>query len=291
MTCSQALEIRPLTGRIGAEIVGVQASDDLDAETVAVLRATLRKYKAIFFRNQGRLALDKQEAFSKLFGEIIPHPTVPKIQGAEVALQIAYADGTTASNEWHTDETFMEIYPMAGVLHAVTLPSRGGDTMWANTATAYENMPAPLRDLADKLWALHSNMSSYNSARRHSTPLSTMYETEHSLVRVHPETQERVMVLGFHAQKILEMNRADSARLINIFQDHITRPENTVRWRWSLGDLAVWDNRSTQHYGVGDFTERRELHRVSVQGEAHISVDGRKSVVRTKEEFRTRVIA
>jgi len=109
---------------------------------------------------------------------------------------------------------------------------------------------------------------------------STVFQAEHPLVRVHPETGERTLLLGYHAQKFLGLNRADSARLIGLFQDHITRPENTVRWHWALGDVALWDNAATQHYGIGDFGEKRVLHRSSIEGEVPISIDGRRSVLR-----------
>jgi taurine dioxygenase len=101
-------------------------------------------------------------------------------------------------------------------------------------------------------------------------------------VRVHPETGERRLLLGNFAQKIIGFNREDSARLINIFQDDITRPENTVRWNWAPGDVAIWDNRATQHHSIGDFAEKRELHRVTIDGDLPVSVDGRRSVTRTK---------
>ncbi len=174
---------------------------------------------------------------------------------------------------------------MAGILRAVALPKVGGDTLWANTASAYEELPEVLQRLADALWALHTNTSTYNSARRHPKAVSTAYETEQPVVRVHPETGERNLLLGFHAQNLLSVNRQDSERLMRILQDHITRPENTVRWRWELGDVAFWDNRATQHYGIGDFIERRQLHRVSLEGDVPISVDGRRSVVKRKEEW------
>jgi taurine dioxygenase len=286
-----ALELRRVTGRIGAEVGGVTVSGNLDTATVAAIRQALLKYKVLFFRNQHHLTLADQEAFGKLFGKLIPHPTIPKIEGTQSALNIVYADGTTASNEWHTDDPFLDAYPMAGILHAITLPSTGGDTMWANTASAYEQLPEPLRELANRLWALHTNTSEYNAARRHPNAVSTAYEAEHPLVRVHPETGERTLVLGFHAQKILNVSRQDSARLISIFQDHITRPENTVRWCWALGDVVFWDNRATQHYGVGDFTEKRELHRVSLEGDVPVSLDGRRSILRRKEEWRPRANA
>ncbi len=286
------LEVRPVAGRIGAEISGVALGGKLDAETVAAIRKSLFKHKVIFFRDQHHLTDAEQEAFGKLLGNLVPHPTVPKIDGTESALNI-HSDGTYAANQWHTDVTFVDAYPLASILRAVTIPAKGGDTVWANTAAAYEHLPLPLRDLSDKLWALHTNAYDYAATRHdasadrvkhHATVFaSTVYETEHPLVRVHPETGERTLLLGNFAQKIIGVNREDSARLINIFQDHITRLENTVRWHWAPGDVAIWDNRATQHYGIGDFAEKRELHRVTIDGDVPVGVDGKRSVTRRKE--------
>jgi alpha-ketoglutarate-dependent sulfate ester dioxygenase len=286
------LEYRPVAGRIGAEISGIKLGGSLDTDTVAAIRAALFKHKVLFFRDQHHLTDAEQEAFGKLLGDLVPHPTVPKIEGTEVALNIL-SDGTYAANQWHTDVTFVDAYPLASILRAIKLPPKGGDTVWANTAAAYEHLPLPLRELADKLWALHTNSYDYAASRPDATAerlkrhagvfASTVYETEHPLVRVHPETGERTLVLGNFAQKILGLNREDSARLINIFQDHITRLENTVRWHWAPGDVAIWDNRATQHYGIGDFTEARELHRVTIDGDVPVGIDGKSSVTRRKE--------
>jgi len=286
------LAIRPVAGRLGAEISGIKLSGKLDADTVAAIRQALFTHKVIFFRGQDHLTDAEQEAFGKLLGDLVPHPTVPKIEGTETALNII-SDGTYAANQWHTDVTFVDAYPLASILRAVHLPSKGGDTVWANTAEAYRRLPEALRDLADKLWAVHTNAFDYAAVRPEATTerlkrhdqvfSSTVYETEHPLVRVHPETGERTLVLGNFAQRFVGLNGADSARLKSIFQDHITQLENTVRWHWSPGDVAIWDNRATQHYGIGDFTEARELHRVTIDGDVPVSVDGRNSVTRRKE--------
>jgi taurine dioxygenase len=277
------LEERCVAGRIGAELLGVTLGGHLNAETIAAIRKALLKYKVLFFRNQSHFDFAEQEAFGKLFGTLIPHPTLAKAPGTESALDLVYCDATIAANEWHTDDPYIDAYAGIGILHAITLPAVGGDTMWANTATAYEHLPEALRELADKLWVRHANtFDSEDAAKNRADAPPTIYATEHPLVRVHPETGERTLVLGYFAQKILGLNRMDSARLINLFQDHITRPENTVRWHWTLGDVVVWDNRATQHYGIGDFTEKRHLHRVSVVGEVPVSVDGRRSVMRHK---------
>ncbi len=283
------LDIKRVAGRIGAEIGGLNLSEPLDQPTIAAVRQAFLEHKVLFFRGQKGFDFLKQEAFSKQFGELVPHPTIGPVEGTESALDIVYANGDTAANEWHADETFLEAPHMAGILTPVELPSYGGDTLWANTAAAYESLPEPLKELADRLWAVHANTSQYNSARRHPKAVSWIFEAEHPVVRVHPETGERLLLLGFHAQRLVGMSKHDSPRLIQIFQDHITRPENTVRWHWELGDVAFWDNRTTQHYGIGDFTERRQLHRVSLLGDVPVGVDGRPGKLLRKEEFRTTV--
>jgi taurine dioxygenase len=283
--------ITPVGGRIGAEISGVALGGNLDVETVAEIRQALLKYKVVFFRGQHHLTDAEQEAFAKLLGNPIAHPTVPRLEGTEYVLNIK-SDGDQAANTWHTDVTFVDAYPLASILRAVVIPSKGGDTVWANTVEAYERLPQELKDLAGKLWALHSNVYDYAAARPNAKDkdatryrevfTSTIYETEHPVVRVHPETGERTLLLGNFVQKIIGYSRDDSSRLFGIFQDHITRLENCVRWRWSLGDVAMWDNRATQHYGVGDFNEPREMHRVTIDGDVPVSLDGRTSVTKVK---------
>jgi alpha-ketoglutarate-dependent taurine dioxygenase len=109
---------------------------------------------------------------------------------------------------------------------------------------------------------------------------STYYETEHPVVRVHPETGERSLVLGHFVKKFVGLNSSESTALFKVLQDRITKLENTVRWTWEPGDVAIWDNRATQHYAVADFdTQPREMRRITVAGDVPISVDGRSSIV------------
>jgi len=111
--------------------------------------------------------------------------------------------------------------------------------------------------------------------------LSTVYETEHPVVQIHPETGEPALILGNHVRKILGYSSADSAALFNVLQSHIERLENTARWRWSTGDVAIWDNRATQHRAVDDYgTQERVVRRVTVAGPVPVGVDGRQSVTR-----------
>lgn len=135
----------------------------------------------------------------------------------------------------------MASYPSASILRAATIPPAGGDTVWANTVEAYERLPEPLRVLADTLRAIHSNDYDYaanqterdeGTDRYQEEFISTIYEAEHPLVRIHPETGERALVLGAFFKQFAGMTASDSRRLYDTFQAHITRLENTVRWRW-----------------------------------------------------------
>jgi alpha-ketoglutarate-dependent taurine dioxygenase len=290
---SPQLEVVPVAGRIGAEIRGVKLSADLDPHTVEAIRSIWLKYKVVFFRNQQHLDEASQEALTGIFGGApVAHPTVPVISGSRYILELDSKYGGRA-NSWHTDVTFVDAYPRASILRSLVIPASGGDTVWANTAAAYQDLDPTLRDLADKLWALHSNEYDYAARRPEVSPeaeqryrevfTSTVYETEHPLVRVHPETGERTLVLGHFVKRILGLSSHDSAHLFQVFQEHITRLENTVRWRWAVGDVAVWDNRATQHYAVNDYGDQhRVVRRVTVEGDVPVSVDGRRSVQRSK---------
>lgn len=280
------LEVVPVGGRIGAEVRGVQLSGDLDDATVAGIRAALNRHKVIFFRDQ-QLDNDGHEAFAARLGAPVAHPTVPVAEGSRYLLDLESREGFAAST-WHTDVTFALAYPEASILRAIEVPEAGGDTLWANTHTAYEDLPAPLKALVNDLRAIHSNSYDYANVFANTSDdraeqyrkvfASTVYETEHPVVRVHPETGERHLLVGQFVQRFVGLNLADSQRIFAILQDHITKPENTVRWNWRAGDVAIWDNRATQHRAIADFGgQHRHLRRATIAGTVPVGIDGRPS--------------
>ena len=294
------LDIVPVTGTIGAEIRGVTLSGDLDAATVQAIKDAVVRHKVVFFRGQTDLDDARHEAFTGLFGDPVAHPTVPVAEGSRYLLELDSREGYAASS-WHTDVTFVDAYPKGSILRAITVPEAGGDTVWANGETAYEGLPEALRQLVDNLRAVHTNLYDYaavlsNAPKgneleqaqqrfQNSVFASTVYETEHPVVRVHPVSGQRSLLLGHFVKQFVGLNQADSARLFQILQDHITRPENVVRWRWQPGDVAFWDNQSTQHRAVADFgLQRRTLRRATIAGEAPIGIDGRQSRTLRKEK-------
>jgi alpha-ketoglutarate-dependent sulfate ester dioxygenase len=282
--------IRRLAGNIGAEITGVDTGTELSDETLAQVRQALLEHKVVFLRGQS-LDYARQVAFAERLGPLtLGHPTLASPPDQPFLEEIDSRQGVRA-NHWHTDVTFVDRPPAFTLLHAVVIPPVGGDTLWANTVTAYESLPDELRDLADRIRIVHTNAYDYAATAgrgerdddvaqaRRKEFVSTVYETEHPAVRVHPETGERSLVLGGFARTVLGFSPQASRDLIRILQDYVTRPEQTVRWQWRVDDLAIWDNRATQHYAIFDYgTEHRRGERVTVAGPTPVGVDGRPSV-------------
>ncbi len=286
------LDLVPLAGRIGAEVRGVRLAGGLADETFAAIHAALLRHKVLFFRGQQHLDDAGQQAFARRFGPLVDHPTVPSKDGTQI-LELDSHHGGRA-NSWHTDVTFELDYPKVSVLRAVVIPPAGGDTVWANTAAAYDELPAALKALAEQLWALHGNDYDYaatriepdaHGAKRYQEVFtSRLIRTEHPLVRVHPETGERTLVAGHFIKNFVGHNTQDSDHLFGLFQAHITRLENTVRWHWQAGDVAIWDNRATQHYAINDYGDaHRVVRRVTVAGDVPVAVDGRRSRARAAD--------
>jgi len=283
--------VRRLTVRIGAEISGLELRQSTDAQVDAV-RAALLAHRVVFIRQQD-LSACEQIAFARRLGPLTQgHPTLPVVDGEELILDLDSLAGG-AANHWHTDVTFVDRPPMYSILRAMVLPEVGGDTLWANTVAAYADLPNDLRQLADQLRAVHSNGHDY--ARPDVVALrakigevrlanlaafaSEVFETEHPVVRVHPETGERALLLGGFAHRLVGHSSAESVDLIRIFQSYVTRPENVVRWTWREGDVAIWDNRGTQHYAIYDYgEERRRMQRVTTAGTPVVGLDGRPSI-------------
>jgi alpha-ketoglutarate-dependent sulfate ester dioxygenase len=279
-----SLSVRKLTSRIGAVAEGVDLTAEPSGEVIAALRDALSEHKVIVFDG---VALDDagQECVASWFGELTAaHPTVPAVPGTTNVL--AVDSETSKANEWHSDVTFVVNPPQVSTLRSIVTTAYGGETLIANTAAAYRDLPDSLRDLADSLWAVHTNAYDYarppsaTQARREHDDIfvSTVYEAEHPVVRVHPLTGERSLFIGGFVRRIAGLSSRESTALLEIFQSYVTRPENQVRWSWSPHQLLIFDNRITQHYAVDNYDNLpRRLNRVTVAGDVPVSVDGRRS--------------
>ncbi|MFJ2241684.1 TauD/TfdA dioxygenase family protein [Streptomyces sp. NPDC087859] len=280
-----SIEITKVTAHIGARIAGVDIAKPLDEETVTALREALNVHKALVF-DEVNLDDEGQQAFARHFGDLTTaHPTVPAVDGVPNVLPVDSEQGS--ANHWHTDVTFVLNPPQASTLRSITLPPYGGETLIASSAAAYRSLPEPLRQLADTLWAEHTNDYDYavpteeideERAAQRARFTSIKYRTAHPVVRVHPLTGERGLFIGGFAQRIVGLSVGESRTLLDLLQSYVIRPEHILRHRWSPNQLVLFDNRITQHYAVDNYDRQaRRLHRVTVAGDVPVGVEGKES--------------
>lgn len=281
------LTIRRVAGNIGAEIVDFKITPDIDENIFSQIEAALVKYKVLFFRKQTQLNDESHQAFGARFGKVVAHPTVPAPTGTKL-FELDASKGGGRADSWHTDVTFVEAFPKISILRGVKIPEYGGDTVWANTATAYENLPEELKRFAESLRAVHSNDYDYGADRivaeqqrldhHRKVFVSAVYEAEHPVVHVHPVSGEKALLLGHFFKRLSGFSSRESARLFELLQNRVIQLENTVRWQWQQDDVVIWDNRATQHYAVNDYgTQPRLVRRVTIEGDAAVAVDGSRS--------------
>ncbi|WP_392967525.1 TauD/TfdA dioxygenase family protein [Streptomyces sp. LN245] len=279
------IEIQKVTAHIGARVLGVDISKPLDDITGAALRTALNEHKALVFDDVD-LDDEGQQAFARHFGDLTTaHPTVPAVDGAPNVLPVDSERGR--ANHWHTDVTFVLNPPQASTLRSITVPPYGGETLIANSAAAYRDLPEPLRAFADTLWAEHTNDYDYavpdesideEQAAQRAQFTSIKFRTVHPVVRVHPLTGERGLFIGGFAQRIAGLSVGESRKILDLLQAYVTRPENVLRWRWSPNQLVLFDNRITQHYAIDNYDGLpRRLHRVTVAGDVPVGIEGKES--------------
>jgi alkyl sulfatase len=284
------ITVTKLGSRIGARIDGVRLGGDLDPGAVGEIRQALLTHKVIFFRDQHHLDDQQQLAFGGLLGTPVGHPAASVLAAKNSPVITPINSEYGKANRWHTDVTFAANYPAASILRAVTLPGYGGSTLWASTAAAYEDLPEPLKCLVENLWALHSNRYDYVTAESLSMSDTQRafrqafekpdFQTEHPVVRVHPETGERTLVAGDFVRNFVGLDSHESSTLLELLERRITKPENTIRWNGEAGDVAIWDNRATQHRAIDDYDDQpRLMHRVTLMGDVPVNVHGERSRV------------
>ena len=275
------LEIERLEPTIGARVHGVHLARATD-DQVRDLRAALAEYKVLFFAGQHDLHPDSQIALGRRLGEVTEsHPVVPGVDREHPEIYELDSNTGGFADIWHTDVTFVRRPPLGSVLRAVVLPPTGGDTQWADLELAYDSLSEPVRRLADQLVAVHDGNREwgyYLAQRQERTKwegeeFSALVPIEHPVVRVHPETGRRGLFVnpGF-VSHLAGVSDAESRHLLDLFYAHITKPEHIVRHRWSVGDVVMWDNRSTVHYANRDYgNQRRVMHRITLRGDQPVA--------------------
>lgn len=281
------LQVRPLSGTIGAEIRGVDLREPLDPGTVAALRDLWLRHKVVLFPEQ-HLAPHQLVALGLAFGELTrAHPVVPGLIDEHPEVLVLDSHVNRARPEyaaepsrnriegWHSDVTFMPTPPDGSFLSAKLVPEAGGDTLWADTQAAYEGLSDPLRRLVDGLTAVHDGTGTFKgflaaglTVEWDGRQLDRLEPVEHPVVRTHPETGRRSLFVNPRfTSRIVGLPGLESDALLDLLYAHIASPEYVVRHKWRAGDVAFWDNRSTVHYAVHDYGDaHRIMQRVTLRG-------------------------
>jgi len=274
---NEPFEIRRSAGNIGAEILGIDLSQDLPDETVAALRKAWLEHLVLFFRDQ-ELPPDRFLAFARRFGESQPYPFVKGIEGFPDIITVAKLENETVNfgGVWHSDTTYLERPPMASMLVAREIPPQGGDTIFANQYAAYEALSPGLRQTLDGLVGV-SNSAKADVTRTREDRLKSdgtakareNLIAKHPVVRTQPETGRKALFVSTaHTTHFDGWTEEESRPLLEFLHAHQVKPEFCCRFTWRVGSVAFWDNRSAMHYPVNDYHgHRRIMHRITLAGD------------------------
>jgi taurine dioxygenase len=273
--------VRPLSGSLGAELGGIDVADGLDDATLASLRAALLQYGVVVLRDQ-KLSREVQLALARRLGVPEVHPIANGMAEHPEIIRVLKPVGQRAffGTSWHTDNSFFEKPTSFTILYGETIPPVGGDTVYASMELAWQTLSQPLQRFLAPLRAVHSASSAYDprttgdAKYRGEAPITYRYsekiyeEVEHPVVRTHPETgRKSLYVNAMFTQRIVGLHAHESRALLDMLYAHATRPELTCRLRWAPGSLALWDNRSVQHYAIDDYADfERVMYRVTLEG-------------------------
>jgi taurine dioxygenase len=279
------MHVEPLTCAIGAELVGVNLADAIhDNGLFSEIRAALLKHRVLFLRGQN-ISRAEHVTFARRFGDLEDHPVAgsdPECSGLVRIYKTPDQPNDRYENAWHADATWREAPPFGAVLRCVECPPVGGDTMWANMALAYDNLPEHIKTQIADLRARHSIEASFGAAmpieKRHALK-AQFPDAEHPVVRTHPETGEKILFVNAFTTHFTNYHTPDRVRfgqdanpgsgdLLRYLISQAYIPEYQVRWRWQKNSIAIWDNRSTQHYAVMDYPPcHRKMERAGIIGD------------------------
>jgi len=271
-----AFQINKLTPNIGAEIVGINIFDNLTTTVCDKIYETLIENKVIFFRNQ-QLTNDQHINLAKSFGDIEPpHPVYPHVdEYPEIVVLENDEKKPPDTDVWHTDLTFKPNPPFASILYSKIIPTSGGDTLWSCLSSIYDALPSEIKKYLKTLKAVH-DMGDFRNSYTNNEPIGAAHKLNeghkkfgssiHPIVKTHPVTNNNYIYInpGF-TNHIAGLNATDSSNLLNYLFNFMNKPEFQIRFKWSNNTVAIWDNRCTMHYAIGDYMPyKRTMHRVTI---------------------------
>jgi taurine dioxygenase len=250
------VEVRPLTGHIGAELVGLDLARGFDERAFETLRTALLEHQVVFLPGQFLGPADLLEIACR-FGEILRNPLSPKVEGFPDVTELVTRDGS-APDIWHFDTSYAEVPPRASLLSMVKSPAVGGDTLWISGYAVYESLSPMMRDFVERLTVVYESGAKGPAG----------HVAEHPLVRVHPETGRTSLFFDpMYSTRVSALNAAEGDALLAFLRSYVTDPTFACRYRWTDGTFAMWDNQCTLHRVASDFVGERIIHRVTVAGE------------------------
>jgi len=275
------VQVERVSGALGADVSGVDLSRDISNSEAAAIHAAFLEHKVLFFHEQ-ELSPQQQVRFTRIFGEPGIYPFIEGLPEAPEVIEILKTEKDTVNfgGSWHSDTAYLPEPSLGSVLYALEVPDAGGDTLFANTALAYEALSGGMQQMLAGLVGVNSSESLYRGGRAAAMARldgmkdnfkteAEVYVSEHPVVRSHPETGVKSLYLSqSHTRGFKDMTAAESQPLIDYLSAHMVRPEFTCRFRWRPGSLAVWDNRITMHNALNDYQgKRRRMHRVTIEGD------------------------
>ena len=277
----ETITVTPIAGALGAEIGGVDLSQPLDDRVFGEIQRAWLENNVVFFRDQD-MTPQQYLAFAKRWGDIHLHPYMKGLDDMPEIFEIIKKEGDTLNfgNRWHSDQMFCPEPAKATMLYAKETPDYGGDTMFSNLYLAYENLSDGMKAMLAKLKTFNSGDAKYGGksrAERYAQggsmadkvrPPNEDIDSEHPLIRTHPETGRKALYIGSHTRRFADMTEEESEPLRKFLMAQARRPEFTCRFDWKPGSLAIWDNRCCQHYAVNDYHgQRRRMHRITIKGD------------------------
>jgi taurine dioxygenase len=279
------VQIKPLSGSIGAEIFGIDVTQELEPQAVEFIWNRLVEFHVIFFPRQPTMTPEQQLRFGRYFGPL--HTDFPSFAARRAgSSEIIVFDGDKPGGRaagWHTDATVSAAPPKACILAMKRTPEKGGDTMWTDTIAAYESLSPAFQRVLEGMTVVHDMFSdSYLSRpgekldynRYTEIDVSKVGRAEHPLVTVIPETGKKCLFVNpLFTSHIKGLNESESGLILDFLFQRMVRPDFVCRRHWEVGDIAFWDNRCTMHAVVNDFGSFKRLaERVSIQGDVPMGV-------------------
>ena len=270
----ELISVKRFAPNLGAEVTGVDLSKDIDDGQFSEILDAFHNYQVLFFKNQREISPEMQVKFGKRFGDLHTHPAAPTMEGHPEVFEIhATKDSKIANGEfWHSDVSCDEMPPLGTMLQIHILPACGGDTMFSNMYSAYDSLSLPLREMLEHMTATHESehiyKGRYSDRGRNDAEIDCPRAT-HPVVRTHPETGRKALFVNrTFTTRINELSAHESDNILEMLFQHAEHIDHQIRFRWSLNDMAFWDNRCCMHRAIWDYwPEERKGRRVTILGD------------------------